>query len=229
MKKTEGQLLQKELADHLREKDLAALRLLRAQINAARVNRKGLLATARTQCRDALMTLRARQARERSSLVERHQLERLDGKTACETGKTTAKREGRTLELDAKETLRRERIERQRIRDAGKAVARRSTHRERSAEDDDAVRSNLPPELVSVFEKVRRTIKAGPRRSRTEAFLEWAAENPDEVIAVQSAVAEKDLKQMMKTHREFGRDVRSARRYKLPPDELKALLAGVPF
>ncbi len=43
---------------------------------------------------------------------------------------------------------------------------------ERQAESDDEVRSNIPPELVALFERVKRGIKASPRMSRTEAFLQ---------------------------------------------------------
>ena len=133
--------LQKELAQHLREKDSAALSLLRAQIKSARVER-------------------------------RH---------------------------------------------------------ERTQEDDDAVRSNLPPELVPVFERHRRAFKGSAKRSRTEAFLEWAEENPDEILAVQQAEADKGLRNLLKQQREFGRTVRNARRYKQTPEELAQILAAVPF
>ena len=45
------------------------------------------------------------------------------------------------------------------------------TRIERQAESDDEVRSNIPPELVALFERVKRGIKASPRMSRTESFL----------------------------------------------------------
>ena len=37
---------------------------------------------------------------------------------------------------------------------------------------------------------MKKKIKGGPRRSRTEAFLEWAEENPGEIVAIQQAGAE---------------------------------------
>jgi hypothetical protein len=42
-----------------------------------------------------------------------------------------------------------------------------------------------------VFDKHRRSFKGSARRSRTEQFLEWAQENPDEVLVVQQAEADK--------------------------------------
>ncbi len=108
-------------------------------------------------------------------------------------------------------------------------VARRSTARERGQEDDAAVRGNLPPELRPVFDRVRRTIKATGKKTRTEAFLDWAEENPEEILAVQQEKADRELKELLKQQREQGRTVRDARRYKLPPDELAKLLEAVPF
>jgi hypothetical protein len=73
------------------------------------------------------------------------------------------------------------------MRRAAKPRVQRSTVRERKQEDDDSVRNNLPRELIPVFDKHRRSIKGSTRRSRTEEFLQWAEENPDEVIAIQQA------------------------------------------
>ncbi len=227
--KNERHALQKELATHLREKDTAALRLLRAKIHHARVERRHMLSGARQQCKTARAELVQRQAAERVELRGRHLVERVEGKTACETGKATAKRDGLELEQGAKRTLKEERIYQRRIRDAGKAVKARSTARERSQEDDDAVRSNLPAALVPVFDAVRKQIKGSARRTRTEAFLEWAEENPDEILAVQQADADQYLKQLLKDQRELGRTVRKADRYKQAPEALEKLLAGVPF
>jgi hypothetical protein len=91
----------------------------------------------------------------------------------------------------------RETFQRQ-IRRAGKPPRERSTRRERSQEDDDAVRRNLPPVLVAVFDKHRKSFKGSARRSRTEQFLEWAEENPDELVAIQQAEADLALKELLK-------------------------------
>jgi hypothetical protein len=82
---------------------------------------------------------------------------------------------------------------------------------------------------VPVFDKHRRGIKGSARRSRTEAFLEWAAENPDEVLLVQQAEADKALYELLKQERELGRTMRAGTRYKKSPTELAKLLEGVPF
>ncbi len=227
--RNERQALQKELAQHLREADAVSLRVLRAQIQKARVERRYRLTAAREQCKSARLALVDRQRSERTGLRAQHVVERLEGKTACELGKDTAKREGLELEQGAKRTLKEERIYQRRIREAGKAPKVRATKREQSQEDDDAVRSNLPADLVPVFDAVRKQIKGTPRRTRTETFLEWAEENPDEILAVQEVQAEQYLKDLVKQQRELGRNVRKADRYKQPPETLRKLLAGVPF
>lgn len=50
----------------------------------------------------------------------------------------------------------------------------------RIAESDDEVRRNISDELRPAWEKMKRRIKAGPRRTRTEAFLEWVHDHPNE-------------------------------------------------
>jgi hypothetical protein len=67
---------------------------------------------------------------------------------------------------------------------------------ERRSESDDEVRHNIPEELVPLFENVRKTIKASDRMSRTEAFLRYAEENPDEVLQAQMEHAEKKVRKM---------------------------------
>lgn len=226
---------QRELAEHLREKDKADLRLLRAQINSARVARRNMLHLARLQCRDARVGLKHRQQDDRLMLRAAHQSEREEAKTACEIGKKHAKTQGAALERTAKRTLKEEREFQRQIREAGRKGASkvRSSARERAAEDDDAVRSNLPAELVPVFNAVARKLKfrATPTRTRTrtEAFLDWAEENPDEILNVQQAQAEKDLKALLKQQRALGGEMRKASRYKGTAAELEQLLAAVPF
>lgn len=226
---TDRRKLQRELAEHLRQKDRAALDALRTRIGSARAERRQMVRNARQACRTALLSLRERQAAERGRLTLEHHAERDLGRTTCLTGKAQAKEKGLELEHAAERTLKEERIFQRQIRNAGKKPPSRSTARERSQEDDDAVRNNLPPELVPVFDKHRKAIKGSARRSRTEQFLEWAAENPDEVLAVQQAEADRALKKLLRQQRELGRTARSERRYKRPPAELAKLLAEVPF
>ena len=221
--------LQRELAEHLREKDRAALALLRAKITAARVERRHRLHAARRSCHGALVALRERQREERQRLTLDHHAQRERGRTTCLAGKQQARQEGLALEQQAQSEYKDERTFQRQMRRATKPRAERSTVRERQQEDDDAVRNNLPPELVPVFDKHRRMFKGSARRSRTEHFLEWAEENPDEVLLVQQADADKALHDLLKQERELGRRHLATSRYSKSPEELARLLAEVPF
>lgn len=102
------------------------------------------------------------------------------------------------------------------------------TRIERRAESDDEVRSNIPPELVALFERVKRGIKASPRMSRTEAFLHYAEENPDDVLA--SADDKTDALIRRELEAQYGEARRSLRRPPpRPPRYTPEQLAAVPF
>jgi hypothetical protein len=80
----------------------------------------------------------------------------------------------------------------------------RSVHRERLTESDDEVRANIPRGLVKVFDKVRRHIKGSDRKSRSEAFLQWAEENPGEVYAIQEREGEREVRRLLREGRARG-------------------------
>jgi hypothetical protein len=66
------------------------------------------------------------------------------------------------------------------------------------SESDDEVRANLDPALQSVWNEMKAAFKGEPgRRTRTEAFLEWAEANPDEVLTLQIALAEADAERFV--------------------------------
>jgi hypothetical protein len=108
-------------------------------------------------------------------------------------------------------------------------------HSERAGESDDIVRTDLAahhPELLPVFERLRRTFKARPRMSRTETILHWAEENPREVMVISSHEAERGLKHAIRehekaereAHRERARVVKTTTRQRR-----RAAVADVPF
>jgi ABC-type nitrate/sulfonate/bicarbonate transport system substrate-binding protein len=103
------------------------------------------------------------------------------------------------------------------IRAADRPRRLRSTTRERGQESDDEVRSNLTPDMVRVFDAVRRHIKGSPRKSRTEAFMQWAEENPDEVFDLLQHDADRYLAQLLAEQERTQRELR------------RRSVAGVPF
>jgi hypothetical protein len=82
-------------------------------------------------------------------------------------------------------------------------------------------------DLHSLAERTRAT-RAEDRTNLTEAFQQWAAENPDEVLAAQEEDAARELSKLEAEQRKVRPKggVRKARRREVE-DELKA--AGVPF
>jgi hypothetical protein len=82
----------------------------------------------------------------------------------------------------------------------------RDARRERQGESDDEVRQNIPAGMARVFDKVKRHIKGSERKSRTEAFLEWAEENPGEVFAIQEADAEREIRRMVREQERAERE-----------------------
>lgn len=96
-----------------------------------------------------------------------------------------------------------ERANRQRRKEAP-----RVTRIERQAESDDEVRGNIPPELLPLFERVKRGIKASPRMSRTEAFLQYAEEHPDEVLATVDDKTDALIRELEEQERQVRRNLR---------------------
>lgn len=79
---------------------------------------------------------------------------------------------------------------------------------ERVSESDDAVERNIDPDLVGVWRKVKRKIKAGKFRDRTEAFEHWVHDNADDVAAMLSDEAERRTRDEV---RELERQARAWR------------------
>jgi hypothetical protein len=84
----------------------------------------------------------------------------------------------------------------------------------------------LPADLVPLLERVKRSIKAGPRQSRTEAFLKYAEEHPGDVLDdATDAMVRDPERQQREAARVAKRPARAVRRVRYTPEEL----AAVPF
>lgn len=221
--------LKREIASDLREKDRARMVGLRSAIRIAKAQKKLLRAEAVGHCRSARSALKERQRAERLALRDEQKLAKQAARDVCHRGKSTAKLEGEGVVRLAHDALRGERRDQRLIARAGEPVRQRSTSHERRQEDDDRVRSNLPAELLSVFERVKRRIKGSARRTRTEEFLEWAQENPDEVLQEQQKRADDELRELLKAERAHKGSVRKAGRYRGSEEQLRQRLADVPF
>ncbi|MBI3204476.1 MAG: hypothetical protein HYZ29_23265 [Myxococcales bacterium] len=225
----------RRLGATLRKLDRQKLARLKEELKAARAQRRRNMATAVEFCREGRRKVRER-AKERrlralAELKEARKAEAERASDACRGAKDAARAESGVSEaersLEAERQSRRtlatiERSDRSRERERGK---KRATAAERRGESDDAVRSNLSPELVPVFNLLRRNIKPTARMSRTEVFLKWAEENPGEVVAIQDADAERAVAELIRERQATEKQLRSRKRYRRSADELAAELA----
>jgi hypothetical protein len=166
------------------------------------------------QCRRHRLDVRERVKRYRSAAL---QMLRNDVRTMRQQARNQCqarKHRIRTAGHSAAERARRELVEARRLQGqlqrleqaAMRKRARLVSGKERAQESDDAVRSNLPTELHGVWAKVKRTIKAGERTTRTEAFLQWAESHPEDVLAMQSNDADREVRQLVKEHEALERE-----------------------
>ena len=184
--------LHREIDRDLRKKAREKVVALRDELRAARRERKAAIVAAVERCRSERLAARERaralRIRGLAELREATRLEREAARSACTVRKGEAKsKEGverRRAELAAERAYQ---ADLRRIARGNKA--RMGEHRlakggERRAESDDEVLQNLPAELVPLFQRVKRMIKATPRMSRTEAMLRYGEEHPREVLEV---------------------------------------------
>ncbi len=154
---------------------------------------------------------------------------KLAAREACRLRKTGAKARGSYRTEHAKEDLRQERQFQRELRRAEGRMRRRDATRttaaERRQESDDEVRQNIDPELLPLFDQVRRSIKGSPHMSRTEAFLQWVEENPGAVLRAQEELAARELRRLIREQRATGHEMKRAKRSHPAPEEL----AAIPF
>lgn len=196
---------------------------LKAGVKEARTARRGAVRDVRALCRQGRVNLRERQALDkiayrqaqkdaRASFYAGLRAAREQARANCASAKDAARSEALTrLERRRRELAaeKAEHAETMRIRRIWKAGPERQSRRkgiEAIAESDDAVIRDLPPELVPVFEKVKREIRATPRMSRTEAFLHWIEENSEEAARIAADRAEHDVERLARELEEQERE-----------------------
>ena len=167
--------LRREIQKAHREKFRARLAELRGLIAEARAAKKSAIKTVQVDC--AANRIKAREA--------------------CALRALEARQQGAAEVLRRRAKLKGERRFEKQMEGVERPRKLRSTATQRREESDDAVRSNLPAEMVRVFDRVRRHIKGGPRTTRTEAFFQWAEENPAEVFELMQHDADRYLAQLL--------------------------------
>lgn len=225
----EGKELRRRRERELKARDTARLRELAARLKGARAARPAQIREIRSLCRVGRANVRARVRALRSEMVAelRDRVKRLREEQAgdCRTSEAAARVNLSKAIDQAHDELRAARSEWRSFYGRKRSSV---TAKERRQESDDEVERNLPAELVPVFRKVRGSIKAGPRRTRTEAFLEWVENNTDDAHAIVYDAVERDVAKMVREHEAVARRLRKTRgAYEDPEAAAHAL--GVPF
>ncbi len=225
----------REMERDLKRRDREKLRALRDSIREAKRTRREKVREIGERCRDARKRNieRAKRARERlreSILRTRERAKSLCAVSRGEARASTLKQIEKAVEaLDQERAIQRQLAVWTRPKSC--PVSARRARAEQRQESDCEVAANLDdPGLRVVWEHVKHKIKAGPRRTRTEAFLEWAHDHSADVYAIQEADAERALRELEEEERRMARDLKKAGRYKKrSPEQLAEMLAAVPF
>lgn len=198
--------LRRELERDYRRRQREKLRKLRDALKAAKRRRTEAVAGVVAECRRARAETKRRiaaarkQAREQIN-AERDRRIRTD-RAACAAGKGTARARGAQAVDAAERAYRAELAEIQGERAWTGRRRKEPSRREQRAESDGEVEGNLPPELVAVWRKVKRRVHAGPRSTRTEAFLQWVHDNSAEVARIRDQAIERDVERLIAAEQE---------------------------
>jgi hypothetical protein len=224
-----------------RQQQRRKLREIREKIKALRARRRSTLTEIRAGCRaerhrvsaDARALREATRARLKAAIADMRAAQR----GTCHVTRSQAKEQlGAELQAAAIELAgeRAAQLEEKRAEQTTRERTKERTHKrsstERRQEADDEVRHNLSPDLAVVFERVKKNIRPRPRMSRTEVFLHWAEEHPDEVLRIQAEAGERAwMAELAELEREHKRLAKAHRRRPRSDAELAEALAAVPF
>lgn len=228
--KSEGQKLRQLREGELKRRDRAALRALALRIKHAKTERAHAKRQIAHYCRLGRQNVAARVRALRDEMRQAINA-KADKLRTAQRDQCAADQAAARLELDQELRAARHELELERRGFAAQYGKKKSrtTAAERRAEADDEVERNLPAELVPVFRAVKGKLRARPRMTRTEAFLHWAEENPDDVHAIIYDQAERDVARLVAEQERIAKRLRKGRKAYADPDELAHALAGVPF
>jgi hypothetical protein len=237
-KKQRRELMQQIAREH-RRKDRERLAELRTRIRSVKGRRKEALRKVVARCRAGRRAAKERaKARalairqEARNLIQRaRDEEKRKARETCKARKeqvrvaataVTARRRG---ELKAERQFQRELRRLEAWTRRRKKAQQRRTAAEARQESDDEVRGNLPPELLPLFETVKRSIKGSSRQSRMEAMLSYAEEHPNEVVDAQEELSRREIARLIWEESALRRAMKSPARSRATREEL----AAIPF
>jgi len=221
---------EKAMREAIRSRERAELERLRLELKHAKEKRRQVTQHARALCkrsRTALaLKLKERRRVERERLKLEAKRARESERGACKARKAIAKRLSSAEVLKSAAGLAEARAMQQRLHaQARRKVVSGVPRSARIHESDDQATRDIPPELQRTWLKVKHRFPSGGRRSRAEAFLHWAHENPDELVEIAQIQADREVARLVEEHKAHSRKM-GTRKTKA---QIAVELAAVPF
>jgi hypothetical protein len=207
-----------------RDRTRRELRRIKEALAAVRARRRETIRASRAQCKRLKERTRARvkeyRAAERARVNREVARMRQEARNRCAARIATIRASTAKQEEKARQTLRERKQERRELaaaKEREKIDRARVTAAEKLMESDDAVRQNLEPHLIPIFNRMRREFPGSAKMSRTEQFLHWAYENPEIVQAAEMARADREVRELIREQAKAERAAARARAKKAPP------------
>jgi hypothetical protein len=231
--RAEKKRARKEREKARREADRRELERLRATLKTAKQLRLERLREVVSTCKHARLVAReharALRARYRAMANAKIDGRRQESRNLCEAAKAEARATDAPAIERALQAIAAERRHQATLRRWGKRPGLAKARADRASsirESDSEVEANLPADLVSVWHKVKNRMRATPRRTRTETFIEWAHEHAAEVARLQDDQLEREIAELVAREEELRERTGTTHYYRNATD---AQLAAVPF
>lgn len=154
---------------------------------------------------------------EKRKLEAREQCATRKGKAQAQAGRKVSAAEKSLGGERARQRAERERVEMARRTKRG---PRAMTRTERGAESDSFVEHDLPDELVPIWRRVKKQIKATPKATRAEVFVQWVHDHSAEVARIRDEEVQRSVDALVAQQekmlaQEYGRmtDIELAREH----------------
>jgi len=227
----QARAMARERTAMLKERDRKRLETLRGQVREATQRKREAMKRARLLCKTARR--RVREEIKELRAAERQRINQIVGelrtneRSACRARKARVKAAGGSVHAKRRLLVLEEQRTQEVLRRAERKAALqvRSSSRERQQESDERVSNNLPPELRPLWQRFKGDFKNTKRATRTEAFLEWAEANPEEVIRMQSDQADRDVERLVREQQRLQRKLSKPVNYEVCPDDVATLTA----